>query len=223
MQIWLFGTFLAIFVITSALTILAVFTDIGNLSEEYKDLLSKSTVVEVAACIIALFVGIFGLRTKPVAQPELDNFCRRVKGYWLSTGADPDSIGFASFTHDRKAGTLILRGRAYDLNGIKIAVWETTASCIYLTRKKLNYTWQGRWTQRPTETIEGFGEITFHDAKDRFDKADGVFYDSNLTDIKSTTKKASDYRRCTAEEVEIFSSGGSEKIGALVRDLLYPA
>ena len=113
-----------------------------------------------------------------------------------------------------------MSGRAYDPNGNLVAVWESAASCIYLKRNKLYYYWQGWWPQTPTESHEGFGEISFHDTTDRFDTGVGVFYDTNLTDVKSTTKKSSDYRRCTQQEVDVMQGTDKAAIGALLQTKL---
>jgi hypothetical protein len=155
-----------------------------------------------------------------IPQPELRSFCQRVAGHWWSLGADPDSVSFATIELDETTSTPMVNGRAYDLDGNTVAVWETTASCINLKRKKLYYYWEGWWPRRPGERYEGFGEISFYDAMDRFNTGIGVFFDTNLTDVGSTIKKSSDFLRCTEQEVHVMQGANKKGIGRLVQKKL---
>lgn len=74
LQVWLFFAFLAIFSVTCVLTLLAVFSDLGSLTDAQKDKFINATLFEVAAGIIALFYSLFGLKKakqdKPVGNTE---------------------------------------------------------------------------------------------------------------------------------------------------------
>ena len=165
-------------------------------------------------------LGRYLLRELPNFSSELHGFSERVAGYWWSLGANPGTAGFASLSPDETANTLVISGRVYDPNGNVVGVWESAASCIYLNKKKLYYYWQGWWSERPADSHEGFGEISFHETAGRFDTGVGVFYDSNVTDLKSTTKKSADYRRCTQQEVDVMQGISKEAIGALLQSKL---
>jgi len=217
----LFGTFLVVFGATALVTLLGIAGPL-SIREEYLNKLFYLLIVEVIASVVALFkkTDFFGNQPALAAQQELHRFCQRVAGHWWSSGADPDSLGFVDIAHDDTTGTLMVVGRAYDPDGQVVATWETTASCINLKRKKLYYYWEGRWPRRPGERYDGFGEISFYDSTDHSDTGVGVFSDTNLTDVKSTTTKSSDYRRCSEQEVNVMQGGDSKRIGALVRKKL---
>ena len=84
----------------------------------------------------------------------------------------------------------------------------------------LYYSWEGKWTGRPDEPYEGFGEILFEDSTHDFKAGNGAFSDRNLTDKKSITLKWSSYRRCTKQHVNVMLGSDSKRIGALVREEL---
>lgn len=54
--------FLFIYLITAILTLLAIFFQIGNLSQQYEGILISAFLVETAGAIAALFYALFGLR-----------------------------------------------------------------------------------------------------------------------------------------------------------------
>ena len=152
---------------------------------------------------------------------QLRAFRERAAGFWWSLGADSGSVGFATIAPDESNVTLSVNGLVYDASGDIIANWDTTASCINLKQRKLYYYWEGRWTKRPLEQYLGFGEITFKDSLDRIDRAIGLFWDTNLGDIKSTTKKSSRFVRCADQrEIDTMRGGDEGSIGRLVRQQL---
>ncbi len=65
MRVTLFVVFLLLFTATAILTLLALFFDIGNLSDQAKERLTYVTLGEIAAGIVALFFDLFGLRRDP--------------------------------------------------------------------------------------------------------------------------------------------------------------
>jgi hypothetical protein len=154
------------------------------------------------------------------SHDELHGFCRRVAGTWWSYRADPASVGFVVLAHDELSGTLSLHGRAYAADGVVVSVWEATASCVHLKAKKLYYYWTGHHPARPAEPCEGFGEISFHDSASRAESATGLYSDTNLTNVTSTTKKSSDFRRCTDEEAGVMMGGDRQRIAGLVQNKL---
>jgi hypothetical protein len=155
------------------------------------------------------------------AYPELNRFLQGVAGYWWSFRTDLNSLGFARIVPDDTAGTLQISGRGYDPNGRVVYVWESMASCINLKEKKLYYHWKGWHPASPTEPYEGFGELAFNDSPDGWQSAVCMFSDTNLTEVRNTTKKHSDYLRCTEQkEIDIMQGGARERIGALVRERL---
>jgi hypothetical protein len=214
----LLATFLLIFIATALVTLLGL---IGWLpiEREYLRSLFYLLILEVVASVIALFNA---MRERFVgdgdaAQKEIRRFCERAAGYWWSSGADPDSVGFAHIVHDQTRDVLRIVGRSYDLHGQIIATWNDRASCIEPKRGTVYYSWEGLWTRRPTEPYEGFAELRFDDSPDKFNTGHGVFSDRNLTDVKSITMKSSRYRRCSKPQVDVMEGSNSELIGALLR------
>ena len=155
------------------------------------------------------------------AHLAVRNFCQRVQGYWLSSGVELGSLslGIVEFIHEEAMGTLEITGRAYNTEGRLIASWQTIASCINLKKNRLYYYWDGEQSKKPGDRFEGFGEITFFDsANEIFLTGKGEFFDKNLSDIKSTMMKRSDFRRCTENEVNgIRNDYNGKWIGSLVR------
>lgn len=72
LQAWLFFVFLAIFSVTCTLTLLAVFSDLGSLTDDQKDKFINATLFEVAAGIIALFYSLFGLKKIKESKPAVN-------------------------------------------------------------------------------------------------------------------------------------------------------
>lgn len=171
---------------------------------------------------VAASLGRYLLRDLPNAGGELQRFCQSVAGCWWSIGADPDSVGFVRFAPDEGARTLTMSGRTFDPNGNVLAVWESAASCVYLGRSKLYYYWQGWWPRAPHESHEGFGEVSFQGTAGRIDAAVGVFYDSNLTSVENTRKKASRFWRCDEHEIEVMQGVGKDAICALLQSKVSP-
>jgi len=110
-----------------------------------------------------------------------------------------------------------MKGKAYSRDGDLTAIWETVASCINMSERKVFYYWRGWHPSSPNEPYEGFGEISFHGSHDRIDSGVGVFSDTNLTDIKSTKKKSVEFRRSIEREVQVLQEGNSKLISELVR------
>ena len=216
------------------LVVLVVETIFGALAGTSEGAAATMTVVGMLLIMLSLIAvvaylgykrpeALRGVRPRTdavVAQDELRSFCQRVAGRWWSFRADVDSLGFVGIAPDETTGTVIVSGRSYDPDGNLVTVWDTTASCINLKGNKLYYYWTGWYPRRPAEPYEGFGEMSFHDSAGRSDTGFGIFSDMNLTDVKSTTRKSSDYRRCTTQEIDVMQEGDSDRIGALVREKL---
>jgi hypothetical protein len=149
--------------------------------------------------------------------PDWKDFDDRL-GCGVRFRADTPYPGFVTITPDRAAGTLVMNGRAYAPDGKAVAVWGTLASCIYLKEKKLYYFWRGHHPASPKDTWEGFGAISFRDSQGLSNSADCLYFDTNLWDAISITRKSSDYWRCTKREADIMHGSDNEGIGALVRE-----
>src|SRR6476660_6419414 len=113
-----------------------------------------------------------------------------------------------------------MTGHAYDLKGEESARWSTKAVAPNPADRKLFYYWTGGHPREPNDTYEGVGEITFGASKKQFEKADGFFSNSNLNDLKSTTKKSFKLQRATESDIAVMESKDDEKISQFVRKML---
>jgi hypothetical protein len=68
----LFWVFLAFFMLMVLGTLGMVFFDFGSPTESERELMVKGLIVEIAACIFALFYSIFGLKKDPVISEEIE-------------------------------------------------------------------------------------------------------------------------------------------------------
>ena len=116
--------------------------------------------------------------------------------------------------------TVRIKGTAYRRDGEVSAIWETVATCINPNDRKVFYYWKGWHPSRQNEPYEGFGEISFHESDERIDDGVGFFSDTNLTDMKTTTKKSVEFRRSTAQENQVMKEGDSKLISKLIRKKL---
>jgi hypothetical protein len=80
------------------------------------------------------------------------------------------------------------------------------------------YHWTGTFPDRPSEPFEGFGEISFSESESGFREGSGLFWNINLADLQSTSKKSFELRRCAEQEVKIMDSENKEKICGLIVD-----
>lgn len=150
------------------------------------------------------------------------DFCDRISGHWWERIRPDDSsaISYVEIRPDPATNTVKMKGRAYSSAGELAAEWESVASCINVSERKLFYYWKGWHPSRSNEPYEGFGEVSFHDSASRVDSAVGFFSDTNLTDMKSTTKKSVEFRRSAETEITVMRGGDKNSIAEMVRKLL---
>ena len=159
------------------------------------------------------------------ATPEmqsLQDFCSRISGHWWERikPDEPSAISFVEIRPDLATSTVKMKGNAYSRDGELAAVWESIASCINPSERKIFYYWEGRHPSRPNEPYEGFGEISFHEFSNRIDSGVGIFSDTNVTDMKSTTKKSVEFRRSAEPEIQVMQEGNDKFISEMVRKKL---
>jgi hypothetical protein len=149
------------------------------------------------------------------AQP-LHDFSNRVSGYWWeSITHGSTSISLVEIRLDAATGTVKMKGKGYNKEGGFSSVWESVASCINPGERKVFYYWKGWHTSHPNEAYEGFGEVSFDDAN-HIERAVGFFSDTNLTDMKTTTRKSIEFRRCPEADIQIMLNGDNSEIAKLI-------
>jgi len=155
------------------------------------------------------------------ASQGMRDFCRRISGDWWETVVPnhPTAISLVAIVADPATGTVRMKGTAYAEDGSYAADWETEAACINLDAKKIFYYWKGVHPSRPTEPYAGFGEISMDEteAPNRFETGSGAFYDANLTDLKTATRKTMVLWRSTEQETREMRHGDRKAIAALIR------
>ncbi len=157
------------------------------------------------------------------AQEQLNRFCENASGYWWSLKHTESTVlGFVSITPEASTNTLKMSGNNFDTNGALDSHWESLSSCINLSANKLYYYWTGWHSARPMEPYEGIGELSFQESSGRFETAIGVFSDTNLTDMRSTTRKSSTSKRCSEQDAREMLSGDTDRIAAVIRKRLKP-
>lgn len=149
-------------------------------------------------------------------------FCLAVSGYWWEriVPGDASAISFVEIRPETATASLKMKGNAYTATGELVAVWETVASCVNPAESKIFYYWEGHHPARPNEPYEGFGEISFQDFAGGLNSGTGIFSDSNLTDMKSTTRKSVEFRRSTSSETTLMQAGDPRQVAELVRGKL---
>ena len=149
------------------------------------------------------------------AQP-LQEFSSRISGYWWeSIMQGSTSISLVEIRLDTATGTVKMKGKGYNNEGALSSVWESVASCINPGERKVFYYWKGWHTSHPNEAYEGFGEISF-DQADHIERAVGFFSDTNLTDMKTTTRKSIEFRRCPEADIQVMLNGNNSEIAKLI-------
>jgi hypothetical protein len=150
---------------------------------------------------------------------SLQEFANRISGNWWEriTPDEPSAISFVEIQPDPATSTVKMKGNAYNKSGELAAIWESVASCLNTSEKKIFYYWKGWHPLRPTEPYEGFGEISFHDSPEGIDSGVGFYSDTNLTDMKSTTKKSVEFRRSEDPDRQLMLGGNNKPIAAMVR------
>lgn len=145
-------------------------------------------------------------------------FCSRIAGHWWEriTPHTTSAISFVDMRLDPATGTVKMKGLSYDKDGRPEATWESIASCINPGEGKVFFYWQGRHPARPAEPYEGFGEVSFHEFSGKLDSGVGLFSDTNMTDLSSTTKKSIEFRRSTEAETRVMLEGDGKRIVELV-------
>jgi hypothetical protein len=152
------------------------------------------------------------------AMRQVHEFCGLIVGDWWQK-LTPEKLAALSFVEirvDSSTGTIKMAGRAYGRNGKLAANWETEASCIRAGEAKVFYYWKGHLPLQPNKRYEGFGELTFHESNGQLNRGDGLFSDTSLTDLKSTTMKSALLRRCTEQESRVLLTGDNRQIGELI-------
>lgn len=153
---------------------------------------------------------------------SLRDFCSRISGHWWERiePDEPSAVSFIEIHPDRATSTVKMKGNAYTKAGELVAIWESVASCVNPNERKVFYYWKGWHPSRPNEPYEGFGEMSFHEFSNGIDSGVGVFSDTNVTDMKNTTKKSVEFRRTLAPETQVMQGGNHKLISEMVRKKL---
>ncbi|MEW5769655.1 MAG: hypothetical protein AB1831_04755 [Pseudomonadota bacterium] len=215
-----------------ALVVLVVESGLGALAlktQGLNQLVAIFGMLSVIAALIAV-VSFFAYR-KPDAllrsvaahaapdKQSLEDYCGRISGYWWERikPDEPSALSFVEIYPDSATSTVKMKGSAYARDGVLAAMWESVASCVNMGEKKVFYYWKGWHPARPTEPYEGFGEISFYESENEISSSVGFFSDTNVTDMKSTTKKSAEFRRATQQEIQVMREGDGNRISDLLR------
>ena len=227
-------TYLAFFV----LVVLVVESVLGTIALKAQDGVQLVALYGMLFVIVGLIVvvSLFAyfkpealLRTfTATMSPEIrstQEFCQQISGHWWERIHSEESrtssaISFFEIRPDHTTNTVKMNGRAYTMDGMLWANWESVASCVNPNERKVFYYWKGLHPSRPNEPFEGFGEISFREFSNQIDSGDGVFSDTNIMDIRSTRKKSIALRRGSASEVQVMKEGNNDLVSEMVRNQL---
>lgn len=219
-------TYLGFFV----LIVLVVEVSLGALAlraEPQNQLIAIAGMILVFLGLISV-VSFFAYR-KPDAllrsvasQQQLQEFGSRISGYWWEriTPDEPCALSFVEISPDPATSTVKLKGSAYSREGVLAANWETVASCINLSERKVFYYWKGMHPSHPNEPYEGFGEISFHEPVGQISSGVGFFSDTNVTDMRSTTRMSTEFWRSEEREEQVLRGHNSKLISELIQKKL---
>lgn len=217
-------TYLGFFVLV-VLVVEAVLGALALNSEGENQLAAIYGMLAVIAALIVI-VSFFAyrkpealLRSAPAEMPSARDFRARITGHWWEriTPDAPSAISLVEIRPDPATGAVKMKGTAYARSGELAANWESIASCLNPAERKVFFYWKGLHPARPNEPFEGFGEISFHESPGLIERGDGMFSDTNLTDMKSTTRKSIEVRRATADEVQTMQGDGAAAVAAMAR------
>lgn len=210
-----------------ALLVLVVELTLGGLAYETdgtNQLVIISGMILVFLGLITV-VSLFAYKKPDVllrsiaSQQELQEFRSRISGYWWEriTPNEPCALSFVEISPDSATGTVKLKGSAYTPEGNFSANWESVASCINFSERKVFYYWKGIHPSHPNEPYEGFGEISFRKTIDRISSGVGFYSDTNVTDMKSTTRKTAEFWRGEKDEEQTMHGHNKKLISELVQ------
>ncbi len=182
-------------------------------------------VIVALIAVVSLFAAfkpeVLLRRLGSTSTPEIKklyDFCARVSGSWWEkiTPVKSSALSFVELRADATTSSIKMKGRAYDRDGKLAAYWESVASCINPIERIMFYHWKGWHPARPNDPYEGFGEISFHESTKRFESGAGTFFDLNIKNMKSMTRKSVEFQRCVDTDIRVFHKGNEEEISEMV-------
>lgn len=224
-------TYLGFFVLI-VLVVEAVLGTLALKTEGQIQLVALYGMLTVIGTLIAV-VSFFAYR-KPgallhsMASQESDqasalhDFGSRISGFWWERikPDEPSALSFVEIHPDPASNGVKIKGSTYSKHGELAAFWESVATCINPGERKIFYYWKGWHPLRPNEPYEGFGEISFQQSANALETGVGFFSDTNLTDMKSTTKKSTEFRRCEDSDIKLMQAGERQAIADRVSSIL---
>lgn len=153
---------------------------------------------------------------------EISDFCTKLTGCWWErvTPDESTALSKVTITYNKITNTVKLNGIAYNLKGKFNSNWESEASCISLSDRKVFYYWKGRHLNTPAIRYEGVGEINFEESKKEISNGYGVFSDINYADLNTTRWKNSRFRRCSSEELDIMNTEDNQKVKECIKQVI---
>ncbi|MBI2852513.1 MAG: hypothetical protein HYX84_05385 [Chloroflexi bacterium] len=213
-----------------SLVVLVVEAGLGAIALTALGTVQLVAVYSMALVILALIVvvSLFAAKKPEVLLQSvgdtghLRDFTRAITGHWWEriTPDDRSSLSYVIISPYLPTNTVMLHGRVFNAKGEESAKWDTVATCIDVGKRKVFYYWNGHHFSKPGEPWEGFGEISFYESEGKVTSGGGLYSDTNLTDVKTTTRKAAKFQRSTEEETRIMRDENRELVEALVRSKL---
>jgi hypothetical protein len=204
----LFYIFTALFVLIVVMTIATVFFGLGQPTENERDLLFKTFIVEIGLAVAALFYSLFGLKKQQgVELPELEGDWWQ---YVLTTDRNIERsvVSLLKIVRDDD-GQLMIRGDAWGANGKRFARFNSRAAKA--SDGKLFYYWEGDWLATG-EKLFGAGEIIPKTS----DRAEGEYITRSKTNLDTNILSSVLYFRAQPGDYDSMQKSDSDERGELL-------
>ncbi|MCP4977161.1 MAG: hypothetical protein GY931_13455 [Maribacter sp.] len=199
----LFYIFTALFVLIVVMTMATVFFGIGEPTENERDVLFKTFIVEIGLAVATLFYSLFGLKKQ--RNPEHHEFEGDWWQYALTVNRDIER-SVVSILHTRRDedGQLSMNGDAWGRNGKRFARFNSRATKIL--DDKLIYYWEGDWPETG-EKLFGPGEIVLKTS----DRAEGEYITRSETNLDTNVLSSVLYFRAEPGDYELMQNAASKE------------
>jgi len=204
----LFYIFTALFVLIVVMTIATVFFGLGAPTENERDLLFKTFVVEIGLAVVALFYSLFGL--KKLQGQDLPELVGDWWQYALTADRKIEQSVVSLLRIERDDdGQLKISGDAWGEDGNRFARFKSRATKAL--DDKLFYYWEGDWP-KTGEKLFGPGEIL----PKTEERAEGEYTTRSKTNLETNVVSAVLYFRAEPGDYDLMQKSESEERSALL-------
>lgn len=212
----LFVTFLAIFVATAVLTLLAI-AGVVHIDEGYLKALFASLILEIVAAMLALF------RSASFFSGDDGAEAQRIVGAWCQFVRNKPGVAL-SLVHVRttgKAGRLRLDGEAFDEKGVAAGDWRSFVAWLDPDTLQLVYLWTGSEASLKGGDLTGLGIVGFQASEAaRVTRGFGWFVAPGTPVADDNARVLAEWRRCSDADGAIVAGDDAAARAQLAATML---